>query len=230
MKRVKIVKKKLFIALCLTIIILLFDFSTVIQAKTPYVGDCFGEDVSPECLEEEEPTEINEDQSNEDTTPPVLAEQNQTGSLAFNIVKTVFALILILALIYILIKFLGKRNKLFNQVKALENLGGISVGQNKSIQIVRIGEKVFIVGVGDNVELLQELDDEDLIHDLLHSDEQDDFQVNHLVRSIFKQKTGQNDKFNREPQQKFKSLFSNELEKLKENRLTIKNQQKKKED
>jgi len=229
MKRVKIVKKKLFIALCLTIIILLFDFSTVIQAKTPYVGDCFGEDVSPECLGEEEPTEINEDNRDEDTTS-VLVEQNEAGSLAFSIVRTVFALLLILALIYILIKFLGKRNKLFSQVKALENLGGISVGQNKSIQIVRIGEKVFIVGVGDNVELLQELDDEDLIHDLLHSDKQDDFQVNHLVRSIFKQKPDPNDEFNEEPHQRFKSLFSNELEKLKENRLTIKNQQKKKED
>src|SRR5699024_5238478 len=76
MKREKIVKKKLFIALCLTIIILLFDFSIVIQAKTPYVGDCFGEDVSPECLEEEEPTEINEDNRDEDTTP-VLVEQNE---------------------------------------------------------------------------------------------------------------------------------------------------------
>jgi len=230
MKRVKIVKKKLFIALCFIIIMSLFEFTTASQAKTPYVGDCFGDDVGPECLEEEDSKDIDEDKTDDDTTPPVLAGQNQTGSLVFDIIKTVFALLLILALIYILIKFLGKRNKLFNQVKALENLGGISVGQNKSIQIVRIGEKVFIVGVGDNVELLQEIDDEDLIHDLLHSDVQGDFQVNHLVRSIFKQKTDKNDRLNEEPQQKFKSLFSNELEKLKENRLTIKNQQKKKED
>lgn len=230
MKRVKIVKNKLFIALCFIIIMSLFEFTTASQAKTPYVGDCFGDDVGPECLEEEDSKDIDEDKTDDDTTPPVLAGQNQTGSLVFDIIKTVFALLLILALIYILIKFLGKRNKLFNQVKALENLGGISVGQNKSIQIVRIGEKVFIVGVGDNVELLQEIDDEDLIHDLLHSDVQGDFQVNDLVRSIFKQKTDKNDRLNEEPQQKFKSLFSNELEKLKENRLTIKNQQKKKED
>ncbi len=223
----KIVKKKLFVTLCVITTLMIIDISTVVQAKTPYVGDCLGENVGSECLEEEESTNNVDSENNEQT---VLSDENSTGSLIFSIVRTVFALLLILVLIYILIKFLSKRNKLFNQVKALENLGGISVGQNKSIQIVRIGEKVFMVGVGDNVELLQEIDDEDLIKDLLHNDEQSDFQVNHLVQSIFKPKSLTNNELNDEPQHKFKSLFSNELEKLKENRLKVKNQQKKKED
>lgn len=226
----KIVKKKLFMALCLIFTLMIIDSSALTQAKTPYVGDCLGEDVDPECLEEEEEGPIELDES-ENTEQTVLTDQdNNTGSLIFSIIRTLFALLLILALIYLLIRFLSRRNKGFNQVKALENLGGISVGQNKSIQIVRIGEKVFMVGVGDNVELLQEIDDKDLIEDLLHNDEQGDFQVNHLVQSLFKPKSAKNDESNAEPQQKFKSLFSDELEKLKENRLKVKNQQKKKED
>jgi len=224
---VKIVKKKLFTTLCLFIILVFLDFSAITQAKTPYVGDCLGEDLESECLDEQNPNEVDETDNDKQI---VLSDQGNTGSLTFSIVKTLFALLLILALIYILSKFLSKRNRLFSQVKGLENLGGIPVGQNKSIQIVRIGKKVFIVGVGDNVELLQEIDDEDLIEDLIHNEEQADFQVNHLVRSIFKQKTNKNDELNEEPHQKFKSLFSNELEKLKENRLKVKNQQKKKVD
>lgn len=208
-------------------ILIITSFSTVVDAKTPYVGDCLGEDAGSECLEEEESIDADDTENDEQT---VLSEQMSTGSVFFNIIRTLFALVLILALIYLLIKFLSKRNKLFNQVKALENLGGISVGPSKSIQIVRIGEKVFMVGVGDNVELLQEIDDENLIKDLSDRDEQGDFQVNHLVQSIFKPKTNQSDKLNKEPQHKFKNLFSDELEKLKENRLKVKNQQKKKED
>lgn len=224
----KIVIKKLFVILFFITTLIIADFSTEAQAKTPYIGDCFGEDVAPECLEEEEESlDLDESEESEQT---VLSDQKNTESLTFSIVKTLFALLLILALIYILIKFLSRRNKLFNHVKALENLGGISVGPNKSIQIVRIGGKIFMVGVGDNVELLQEIDDEDLIKDLLHSDEQGDFQVNHLVQSIFNPKSKKSAELNEKSHHKFKNLFSNELEKLKENRLKVKNQQKKKED
>lgn len=229
MKRVKILKNKLFIILCFMITMLLFDNFTTTQAKTPYVGDCFGENLRSDCLEEES-ADIVDNETDETSTQTVLSNQKQPGSLIFDIAKTLFALLLVLALIYVLIKFMSKRNKLFNQVKALENLGGISVGQNKSIQIVRIGEKFFIVGVGDNVELLQELDDEELINDLLYSDHQSDLPVNDLVRSIFTRKNDANDEPKEGPQYKFKNLFSNELEKLKENRLKIKNQQNKKED
>src|SRR5699024_6662513 len=94
-----------------------------------------------------------------------------TTSLLFNIVKMVFALLLVLGLIYLLLLFIRKRNKLYNQVGHLENLGGISVGQSKSIQIVRIGTKMYLIGVGDNVELLEELTDEDLKESLLKKEE-----------------------------------------------------------
>lgn len=222
----KIVMKKLLVSLCLITTLIIVDSSTLIEAETRYVGDCLGEDAGSECLEEEEST----DETENDEQTVLSDETRSTGSIVFGVIKTLFALLLILALIYVLIKFLSKRNKLFNQVKALENLGGISVGQNKSIQIVRIGDKVFMVGVGDNVELLQEIDDEDLIKDLLHNDKQGDFQVNHLVQSIFKPKSNKSDELTDEPHHKFRNLFSNELEKLKENRSKVKNQQKKKED
>jgi flagellar protein FliO/FliZ len=203
------------------------NFSIDTQAAPPSVGDCLDKDAVSECLEETDTTETEE---HEDAEQDVLSNESSTGSLVLNILKTIFALLLILLLIYLLIRFLSKRNKLFNQVKTLENLGGISLGQNKSIQIVRIGDKAYLVGVGDNVELLQEIDDENIINELLQSNDQSDFQVNNFVQTIFKQKTSNSSKPSDEPQHKFKNLFSNELEKLKENRETVKNQRKKKED
>lgn len=84
----------------------------------------------------------------------------EKDSLAISIVKTIVLLGLILFLIYFLLKLLNKKNRLFQQSKTLENLGGISLGQNKSIQVIRVGEKMYLIGVGDNVELLQEVSDE----------------------------------------------------------------------
>lgn len=198
-----------------------------VQAKAPYVDDCFGEESGSECLEDDEPTLVD---GSDNSGQTVLSSEGNKESLALNITKTLFTLLFILILIYLLIKFLSKRNKLFNQVKALENLGGISLGQSKSIQIVRIGGKVFMIGVGDNVELLQEIDDTEIIEDLLHKHEENEFHVKKFIPLIFKDKSHKVEGLNNDSQTKFKNLFTNELENLKENRLKIKNHQKKKED
>lgn len=41
----------------------------------------------------------------------------------------------------------------------MENLGGMNLAPNRSIQAVRIGEQVFILGVGDSVEIITEISD-----------------------------------------------------------------------
>ncbi|WP_245844007.1 flagellar biosynthetic protein FliO [Oceanobacillus rekensis] len=165
-----------------------------------------------DCGEPANPKNETEDNNNE-----LLNRTESNGSLAFEIVKMFFALILVIALIYILIKFLSKRNKLFNHVKALDNLGGISVGQNKSIQIIRIGSQLYLVGVGENVELLQEITDEEVKRDILLSSERttDNFPGGALLTSLIPNKK---DAKPDPSENNFKALFSKELENLKQNR------------
>ena len=184
----------------------------------PNVAECVKDEV--DC---EEPTDsVNETEENNND---LLVNTESTGSLAFEIVKMVFALVLVIALIYILIKFLSKRNKLSNSVKALDNLGGISVGQNKSIQIIRIGSKLYLVGVGNNVELLQEITDEEVKKDILLSKERatDDFPGGALITTLFPIKK---DAKPETTEINFKKLFSKELENLKQNRNKMINQHK----
>jgi flagellar protein FliO/FliZ len=118
--------------------------------------DCLGEVGQPEKVTPKNKNEIN---------------GMGQGSLFLNIVKMVIALLFVLALIYCLLLFIKKRNRLFHHVGMLENVGGISVGQQKSIQIIRIGEKIYLVGVGDNVTLLEELTDETVKNKLLEKQE-----------------------------------------------------------
>ncbi|WP_373896027.1 flagellar biosynthetic protein FliO [Virgibacillus sp. CBA3643] len=217
--------KKLLIALGMMILLFSTVFSGLVEASNK-VSDCL--DAVADC-EELEPTSSNETDTNQDESMP--GDENNE-SLLFNLVKMFFALLLVLALIYLLIKFLGKRNKLFHQVKALENLGGISVGQHKSIQLVRIGTKVYLIGVGENVEMLQEITDEGIKKDLLHkeSTEDGDLSAGALFTSFLKPKSDGESHGANQPKHEFKKLFSNELEKLKTNRKNIIKRQNQKDD
>lgn len=200
-----------------------------IQADPAFVSECVGENVDAEkCKDQLDDNHNNDEEVKEDKS--ALTNEMSTGSLIMNFIKTVFALLVILALIYFLLKFLNKRNKLYNQVKTLENLGGISVGQNKSIQMIRLGSKIYMVGVGENVELLQEIDDEDVIHELMQSQDENNLQTGQFLASVFKPIKSKTQRSQDKTYPTFKNMFSNELNKLKQNRLKVKNQQKEKED
>ncbi len=80
------------------------------------------------------------------------------GITIWDFVRMIFATIFVVALMYILLKFINKRSKSFKSTQLVENLGGTSLGANRSVQIVKIGSELFIVGVGENVQLLKEID------------------------------------------------------------------------
>jgi flagellar protein FliO/FliZ len=173
---------------------------------------------------------INSDTNTEENPLVSEEERSESGSIVFSLIQMVFALFLILVLIYLLLKFLNKRNKLFNQVKALENLGGITVGPSKSIQVVRVGGKLYLIGVGENVQLLEEIVDEQMKEEILKSyQEQSEFKAENLL-TLFQRKPNQVVDKENTKDQNFKSLFSNELEKLKQNRKQLVNKHTEKED
>ena len=41
----------------------------------------------------------------------------------------------------------------------MKNMGGISLGQQKSVQLVVIGNQYYLIGVGDDIRLLKEITD-----------------------------------------------------------------------
>lgn len=136
-----------------------------------------------------------------------------TGSLVISVLKMIFALALILLLIYGTLKLLNNRSKTFQQNGTMQNLGGLSVGQNKSLQMVRIGDKLYLIGVGENVEMLQEITDED-VKKKMFSERQADAGSGNLMTNLFPVKTKKPDA----SATGFKNLFSKELDKLKKNR------------
>lgn len=111
-------------------------------------------------------------------SPSVLGGSN----LFIDFVKIVFALLLVLALIYLLYRFAAKRTGKFRTRNALKNLGGVSVGTNRSVQLIRVGNEVMVIGVGDTVQLLKEISDPAEIEVLSEQEEA----ANHMEKSVIK--------------------------------------------
>lgn len=74
------------------------------------------------------------------------------------LLQFIFSLGLIILLMYLLLRFLAKR-----QIGGAGRNGGmkvissVSVGNGKSLQVVQIGDTLYVVGVGDTVTLLRHI-------------------------------------------------------------------------
>lgn len=127
----------------------------------------------------------------------------------FDFFKMFVALGTVIALIYLLLRFVNQRNRIFGQARMMQNLGGISLGNNRSIQVVKINDRIFIVGVGDSIQLLKEIDSEDEVKKIL--DEKDNEvipQTSLLLTKLFS-------KSNRKVEQDsddFKMMLKNQLD------------------
>jgi len=206
------ISKKVYVNVVLTILLRWLPVPSDVSTASPNVQDCL--DNAEDCEEENLDPEIEAGDEND-----FLIEEQSNDSLLLNLIRMFFALFLVLALIYIAIRFLGKRNNLFNHARSMENLGGISVGPNRSIQIVRVGGKYYLIGVGENVELLEEITDQQLIDSLVKDQEQS----TGVLQAVLGKKNEKDQAGNRTD---FKKLFKTELDQLKQNRKTIINQNK----
>ncbi|WP_263707452.1 flagellar biosynthetic protein FliO [Shouchella tritolerans] len=150
--------------------------------------DCSVNDVleNGECDEELAQEEVEEAEAEAEALmePPWLS-----------FVKMIVALVVVIALLYGLLRFVNKRAKTFQETKALHLVSGVSLGQNKSVQLVKVGETLLVVGVGDQVQLLKEIADPDEITAILAKQQAGDEEpfLGHAfgsMKAAFSKKTG----------------------------------------
>ncbi|MDN4607452.1 flagellar biosynthetic protein FliO [Sporosarcina highlanderae] len=186
----------------------------VVQAETgsdKYISDCLGKD--NDCDEE-----FNSELNTKVTDTGNATKDDSFGLSLWDYVKTFFALLFVIALLFALLKFINRKNRMFNQHRLMKNIGGLSLGQNKSIQLVVIGETYFIIGVGDEVRLLKEIIDPEEIK-VLESyfeaeEEQSPITLIDKVMTMLKSKSE-----SREDQPvDFGKLFTSRLDEIREER------------
>lgn len=208
-------KLKLFVTLRL-VIALLFTFLmmtppdiTLASQNSPMVTECLqGE--NPEACEDTQ-TVVEEDESDPATV----------GLGPWDYIKMLFALIFVLALLMMVLKFINKKSMNYQQNSLVRNIGGVSVGAQKSIQLLHIGDKLYIVGVGDNVQLIKEITDPDEVQQLVsYYNEKQSFASTtpYILELLKKLKPNDNDLDNKQADSNFGDIFSNRLSDIKRER------------
>lgn len=117
-----------------------------------------------------------ENATNEQTKKPDSSEQTplsdtdelvQDQNLFGVFFKLFLALAVIIFMIYVLIRFIGNRSQSYQAHRTLQNIGGVHVGTNRSIQLVRVGNRVLVVGVAETIQLLKEINDQTEVDHIL---------------------------------------------------------------
>lgn len=101
-------------------------------------------------------TSLEDELSGGENAPPDIPDGMDALS---NAVWVIVALVIVILLIVFTLRFLSSRTRAWGQNRSLRSLGGIALGQNKSLQVIDVGGKVYLVGVGENVTLIDRIDD-----------------------------------------------------------------------
>ncbi len=159
-------------------------------------------------------TDMTEDEkpaSAQDTT------ENETAEFGFfDFLRAIAAMVFVIALLLFLLKYINKKSRTYQSGYVIQNLGGNNLGSNKSIQIVKIGSSVYVVGVGEDVHLLKEITNQEEIEQLLKEHNQSIEQVlapsDIFSKWIRKKKDGKEEHFS------FSNQFKQQMEEMKLNR------------
>ncbi|BFH63855.1 flagellar biosynthetic protein FliO [Paenibacillus azoreducens] len=81
------------------------------------------------------------------------------GNYTLSLIYVIVVLAVIVALIILLIRFLGKKNKVWFTSRAVRTLGTIGLGPNKSLHVIEIGSSLYLVGAGEDIRLVDKITD-----------------------------------------------------------------------
>ncbi|OKL37383.1 hypothetical protein BLL40_05965 [Domibacillus mangrovi] len=139
----------------------LFSGNQLIASAEPFNSNV------KECIEnhdlcaEEEPADNRKTEANSQiTSEPV-------GIGFLDVVRMITALVFVVALLYFLLRFINKKSRTYQENHTVRHLGGTALGGSRSVQVVKVGGRVLILGVGENVALLKEIEDEEERNELL---------------------------------------------------------------
>ncbi|MBS4213050.1 flagellar biosynthetic protein FliO [Neobacillus rhizophilus] len=94
------------------------------------------------------------------------ASMPEQPSLVPSFIKFIFSFAAIIILLLLCLKFLKSKSKPILSKGPIYSLGGYPLGGSKSVQMVMIGKTLYILGIGNEVRLLQTIEpgeEQDLI-------------------------------------------------------------------
>lgn len=165
--------------------------------KEPSVADSLLKD------EKEEPKQTEELVS-------ITTDSNHTNPFTL-ILKLVFYTLIIIVLIYGLRKVVAIQQRKLQHNSLFNHLGGTSLGPNKSLQLVKVGGQIYLLGVGDQISLIKEIKDESEKSVIESSLEDDNQVISKGFVDLIQSKFNSRDQ-NGSAKSSFHEMFSHSLE------------------
>lgn len=186
------------------------------------VSDYWNTDKDGDAVKKSDTEEINLDTDMNAPIADPSSDGKAVGSSVGDYIKVMVALLFVVGLLYGLLKLVNRKNRLYDKNRFMKNMGGLSLGQHKSIQLVVIGDSYYLVGVGDNVSLLKEITDPMEIDKLVEFYKGDDLEVaKGMLSRILEKLTGSSKNIptsQSDESADFGDLFKTKLDEMKEER------------
>ncbi|MCM3704185.1 MULTISPECIES: flagellar biosynthetic protein FliO [Cytobacillus] len=207
------VKKVISLLLLFSIVVLGVQTQAQAEQLNNSVKECIK---NPECgkqdLKESKDLKSAEGQTHQD-------ESGKIGLTFWDFIKMILATGFMVGLLYALLKFINKKSKVYNRSQLVENLGGTALGANRSIQLIKVGKRILVVGVGEDIQLLKEIDNSEEYSQIIeaHNDKLEQLiRPSDIVTKVMK-RTQQTEK-NKEGSQNFAALLGTQLDDMKRGR------------
>lgn len=98
-----------------------------------------------------------------------LQQATGIGDYIGSVFTVLLSLAFIIVLIVLLIKLLSRKNRLWQANQSIRLLGGTGLGQHKSMQVVEVGNVVYVLGVGEDITVIDRVSDPEQVEILLQS-------------------------------------------------------------
>ncbi|TQR20931.1 flagellar biosynthetic protein FliO [Psychrobacillus vulpis] len=223
-------KRKTTLIYSIICILLIFSFQVEVHAATDPTETVEENLKKLQNKTDKDSTPVIED---EPTTETDIPSEGVSVSV-WDYVKIIFALLFVILLLYGLLRFVNSKNRSFQQNQLIQNLGGVGLGQGKSVQLLQAGNSLFLVGIGEDIYLLKEISDPDEIDKLtkIYEDKQDIGKSIPYIAELFSHLKGKNlskGKNNEKNNSSFNETFQKRLQEIKKDRSDVLNDWKTKE-
>lgn len=97
-----------------------------------------------------------EQQQQSDTQDDPVTTVSSVGTL----IKVILSLVVVVGGFLVLMRWLNARTQGVKSAQHLTHLGGVPLGKDRSVQLVKLGEQVYVLGVADSIQLIDRIDAE----------------------------------------------------------------------
>jgi flagellar protein FliO/FliZ len=95
----------------------------------------------------------NNSQQDSHSSPSATGASNP--SMGLYVLQFIFSFILIIGLLFFVLRYVSRKTKGLHGGSVFHGLGGHSLGSQRSVQMIMIGDTLYILGVGENVQLIR---------------------------------------------------------------------------